>query len=310
MENKFVLPSPEVLLESDFFREHSVSVSTKRDDLIHPLVSGNKWRKLKYNVERCRQEKYSGILTFGGAYSNHLRATAAVGNILDLATIGIVRGDELTPASNETLKCCTQDGMQLVFTTREEYALREEKYYEEELRRRHGNYLIVPEGGANFHGVLGCVEIIKELEGSYDHLFLAGGTGTTAAGLLYADLDTQIHLVSSLKGGEFLQENIRLHLMKAGFSDEEITESMKKLSVHADYHFGGYAKYTDELIDFMNDFYEQTKVPLDQVYTAKAAYALVDQIKKQKIQKDERVLFLHTGGLQGTRVITSVLDFV
>ena len=309
MESELKIPSPLNKLNYSLANEKGVELFIKRDDLIDNVISGNKWRKLALNIERCKQEKYDGILTFGGAYSNHIRATARAAKLVGVKSIGIIRGDELNPLSNQTLSESHLDGMQLVFTSRQEYALRDEKYYEEELRRRHGNYLIVSEGGANFLGVLGCVQIIKELGEIYDHIFLAGGTGTTAAGLLYAQSSTQIHLVPALKGGEFLRKSIRQLLFQAGLDDETLNECDEKLTLHTDYHFGGYGKHSSDLIDFMNDFYNETQIALDQVYTAKTMFALVDQLKKNGFKAGEKILFLHTGGLQGIHSIQDQLIY-
>ncbi|MBN4077514.1 pyridoxal-phosphate dependent enzyme [bacterium AH-315-C20] len=323
MEFKLKTPSITQRLDDPLFQDHELTVDIKRDDQIHPIISGNKWRKLKLNLKKCQTEKYDGILTFGGAYSNHLRATAHAAYIFGLKSIGIVRGDELSPPtlpgrqaggqagpeSNSTLTGCAEDGMELIFCKREEYELRNEKYYEEELRRRHGNYLIVPEGGANYLGVLGCMDIQDELTHNYDHIVLAGGTGTTAAGLLYGNQHAKIHLVSVLKGGDFLKDNIVNLLHECGMLPIESAEVMQNLILHTDFHFGGYARYNDELISFMNDFYKATEVPLDQVYTAKMVYAFYDLVKAGTFESESRILLIHTGGLQGTVVLSDRLIY-
>lgn len=305
----FQLPSTVQAVELDILSQKGIELSVKRDDQIHPVVSGNKWRKLKLNVEKCQKEQYDGILTFGGAYSNHIRATAAAGKIFGIKTIGIIRGDELSADVNETLRQAEADGMQLVFTKREEYDLRGEKYYAEELRRRHGNVLVVPEGGANYYGVLGAVDIVSELEEQYDYIFLACGTGTTAAGILLGSSDTTVVGVPVLKNGRFLSVEIERLLFECGLTPSDIKEVLIDLDLRTDYHFGGYAKHEPELIDFINDFYNQTRIPLDQVYTGKMMYGLLDMVKQGEIEPGSKVLAIHTGGLQGLSSIKDEIQF-
>ena len=158
------IPSPTVHVEHPLFKANDLTVLMKRDDLIHPEISGNKWRKLKLNVEKYKHNKYDSILTFGGAYSNHIAATAAVGNAMGISTIGVIRGEELTPVSNATLEMAAAHGMQLNFVSRADYQYRYERWYWEDLRNQFGNCLIVPEGGANLLGALGCAEILNELD--------------------------------------------------------------------------------------------------------------------------------------------------
>jgi 1-aminocyclopropane-1-carboxylate deaminase len=303
------IPSPISKLDHPLFIEKGVEVYIKRDDLIHSVISGNKWRKLKLNVEKFHQGKYDKLLTFGGAYSNHIAATARSGKELGFQTVGIIRGDELSAESNTTLKQADEDGMELVFTAREEYGLRSEKYYHEELRRRHGHVWIVPEGGANYYGVLGCVEIASEDEPSPTHVFSAAGTGTTVAGLMVGFGKSTIYAVSALKNGAFLKDDIELHLRGFDFDDETHQLLMSQLQLETEYHFGGYAKHNEELITFMNSCFSEMNIPLDKVYTAKMFYALMDKLKKDKIPSGSTVLALHTGGLQGNKSISSLLNF-
>jgi 1-aminocyclopropane-1-carboxylate deaminase len=165
--------------------EHDVKLFIKRDDLIHPEVSGNKWRKLKYNIEKLKQEKKDVLLTFGGAYSNHIAATAAAGKFLGVKTIGFIRGEELANEPlNKTLKKAKDDGMELHFISREDYSARMEKWYIDDLHQKFPNTHIVPEGGANFYGVTGCTEIVSEVDIDFDIIACACGTGTTFAGML------------------------------------------------------------------------------------------------------------------------------
>lgn len=290
------LPSPLQQIKSTLFDEKELEVFIKRDDLIHPVISGNKWRKLKHNIEKFKQGKFDKLLTFGGAYSNHIAATARAGKELGISTIGIIRGDELSEESNQTLSQAFQDGMQLVFTKREEYQLRDEKYYHEELRRRHGHVLIIPEGGSNFYGVMGCQEIGKEFDVNPVYIITACGTGTTAAGLLLNQ--TKVIGVSVLKGGDFLKDNIR-QLLSNILVDEELDETLNRFDLKLDYHFGGYAKNNDDLIDFMKSVKSEFNIPLDHVYTGKMFFALIDLIKEDHFPKGAKIVALHTGGLQG-----------
>ncbi|MFT4600753.1 MAG: 1-aminocyclopropane-1-carboxylate deaminase [Arenicella sp.] len=300
------LPSPIIELSDELFLTHGIKVFLKRDDLIHPEISGNKWRKLKYNIEKCRASNQGALLTFGGAYSNHIAATAALCSELSIESIGIIRGDELSVNSNETLKKATEYGMKLIFTSREEYALKEEKYFHEELRRRHGQITIVPEGGANYYGVLGCTEILKEVEYTPDVIYCAAGTATTSAGILLSS-DAKVKAVSALKGGEFLKDNVLMRLKEFGFESNECKETLENYEVLCDYHFGGYAKHTAELIEFMNDFKLKHQIELDYVYTAKMMFAMYDQIKKGEFKKGQTILAIHTGGLQGNKSISDLL---
>lgn len=301
------IPSPLQEIHSDLFEEKEVRVFVKRDDLIHPVISGNKWRKLKFNVEKFHQSKSDYLLTFGGAYSNHIAATARACKELGVPCIGIIRGDELNASSNSTLQQAAEDGMNLIFTKREEYDLRDEKYYHEELRRRHGNLWIVPEGGSNYYGMMGCMEIPKEIDFNVDYIFTAAGTGTTAAGLFFGG-QSKIHVVSALKGGDFLFDEIKA-MVEWYWSPAEELDFSKRVELLTDYHFGGYAKHRKELVDFMNAFYGEHEIPLDKVYTAKMFYALYDQLKQNKIPKGSTIVALHTGGLQGNQSISEELLF-
>ncbi|MES2799278.1 MAG: pyridoxal-phosphate dependent enzyme [Bacteroidota bacterium] len=270
----------------------------KRDDLIHPEISGNKWRKLKYNLLAAQQQKSDGILTFGGAYSNHLLATAALCKQESLKSIGIVRGEELDSKSNETLKKCEELGMMLVFVSREEYSLRNDELFQKELHIEYPNFMLVPEGGANYLGMIGCQEIWKEIDDHFDYVFVAQGTTTTSLGLLLGcPENTKVIGVPVLKG--FDAANEMKQLAKESFIDEEMMEDcLGRFEVANDYHFNGYGKYDDELLSFIDQFHAETDILLDQVYTGKAMYATAKEIERHN-WTNKRILFIHTGGLQG-----------
>lgn len=274
----------------------------KRDDLIHPEISGNKWRKLKYNVLHVKQVKKEGILTFGGAYSNHLVATAAACQLVGLKAVGIVRGQELNAFSNDTLHRCKDYGMMLDFVSRDEYNLKNERHYHEQLLTKYPNFQIIPEGGSNYLGIIGCQEILSETTNDFDIIALAQGTTTTSAGVLMsADKTTRVWGIPVLKSYDSKTE-IRSLFERSGFDNETISELLSNYMELNQYHFGGYASYTDELLDFIDDFYLETSIPLDPVYTAKAMFGLLNELNLQNIQ-NKRILFIHTGGLQGAKAI-------
>ncbi len=291
-------------LEGECFKKHNIQLYIKRDDLIDSEVSGNKWRKLKFNIEQVKALKKEGVLTFGGAFSNHLIATASACHKAGIQSVGIVRGDELNENSNETLRNCSQLGMRLKFVTREEYRLRYDKMYQNELCAEFENHYVVPEGGANFYGMIGCQEVIEEIDIHYDVLLVAQGTSTTSCGLLLGLPDgVKLHVVPALKNYNSI-ESMR-ELLNYSIFDEEFTdELLQKVVVHADYHFGGYGNYSMELLHFIQKFYRQFQVPLDQVYTGKAMFALFSEMEKGNLD-NKTIVFIHTGGIQGTKFIES-----
>lgn len=304
-----IVPSPIQELHLPVFDAYGITVFVKRDDLIHPSISGNKWRKLKFNVEKFKQKKYDAILTFGGAFSNHIAATAYTGNLFDIPTIGIIRGEELTANSNATLTEAARNGMTLDFVSREQYRERYERFYWEKLRLKYGNVLIIEEGGANFLGLLGCSEIVSELPIRPDFLITASGTGTTAAGLLYASNESTVISVPVFKNGGFIKQEIADLLMYTGLSDIEVNEKLDALEIEPRFHFGGYGKWTNELVDFMNSFYSETAIPLDQIYTGKMMFSFFQMLKEGRFLRGSKIVLLHTGGLQGTASIQNKLQF-
>ncbi|WP_316846950.1 1-aminocyclopropane-1-carboxylate deaminase/D-cysteine desulfhydrase [Pedobacter psychrodurus] len=259
----------------------------KRDDLIDPYISGNKWRKLKYILARAKAENKTHLVTFGGAYSNHLLATAAAASRSGLKSTAFVRGEEV---KNEMLLLCSLFGMKLIFTDRESYR-NKQMLFQQHFADDAQAYFI-DEGGASVEATIGCAEVIGELSETYDHIFCAAGTGTTAAGLLKGiqqhGLHTKLHIIPVLKGGSFIKDEIAKYTLLSSH-----------LELHLDYHFGGYAKTTPELIEFIKTFTAQTGLLLDPVYTAKMFYAIQDLQYKGIIRQEEKVLAVHTGGLMG-----------
>ncbi len=266
-----------------------ISLVIKREDLIHPFVSGNKFRKLKYNLLQAKAENQSTLLTFGGAYSNHIAAVAYAGKENGFQTIGIIRGDELGDKieSNPTLKFAQECGMQFEFVSRETYRLKTEATFLEQLQQQYGAFYLIPEGGTNTFAIQGCEEILTPEDASFDYVACAIGTGGTISGIINSVLPHQKVLGFPALKGNFLQDEIRNFVRQDNW--ELIT----------DYHFGGYGKVTNDLIDWINQFYEQTQIPLDPVYTGKMVFGIVDLITKNYFPENAKILLIHTGGLQG-----------
>ncbi len=278
-------------IPSDLFSGHSVDML--RLDQIDFEVSGNKYFKLKYNIETAQNKGYTRLLTFGGAFSNHLLATAKACALVKLESIGIVRG-ESENANNPTLIRAQELGMQLVFVDRETYRNRDDFDYQKELREQYRAF-VVPEGGNNYLGINGAMEISNLFDQNYDRIFVAAGTGSTAAGLMLNAKKSQIIAINVLKGG-FMQSNIQTHLSNF-LQNKEVAEAL--LSEHIvfeDGHCGGYAKYSTELLTFIREFFNSSGIQLDPIYTGKMALAAKQIISHQPRQKN---LLIHTGGLQG-----------
>jgi 1-aminocyclopropane-1-carboxylate deaminase len=269
--------------------KNNVTLSVKREDLLHPHISGNKFRKLKYNILEAKKQDFTRLLTFGGAFSNHIAATAAAGKEYGLATIGIIRGEELAAkvGDNPTLSFAKSCGMQLEFISREEYRLKTELYFLEGLAARFGDFYAVPEGGTNALAVKGCEEILATEDALFTHIACAVGTGGTISGLINSANENQLVLgFPALKG--------------AGLSDDICKFARNgNWQLIEDYHFGGYGKVTAELVNLINDFYVKTGIPLDPVYTGKLLFGVIDLIEQGYFPEGSSVLAIHTGGLQG-----------
>lgn len=269
----------------------------KREDLIHPTISGNKFRKLKYNIHFAKIQQKDTLLTFGGAYSNHISAVAAVGKEFGFKTIGIIRGEELWDkiSQNPTLSFAKSCGMEFHFITREAYRHKEEIEYLDQLRNRFGDVYIIPEGGTNDLAVKGCEEIMKDEEGVYDYLCVAVGTGGTMAGLVKASKTSETVIGFSALKGCFQNSEIEKYTSKTNY---DIIDS---------YCFGGYGKIDLDLIRFINEFQQKTQIQLDPLYTGKMIYGIVDLFKKGYFNKNSRIFAVHTGGLQGIAGMNQVL---
>lgn len=269
--------------------DKNIQLFLKREDLLHPFVSGNKFRKLKYNLVEAKTQNKSTILTFGGAFSNHIAATAYVGKINDFKTIGVIRGQELESKilSNPTLRFAQQNGMQLYFISREDYRLKHTENFLTKLRKQFGDFYLVPEGGTNSLAVKGCKEILNEKDNIYNYICTCVGTGGTISGLINASGKHQKILGFPALKGNFLQQDIRK------FAKQNNWELI------FDFHFGGYAKINKELVAFINDFKLKHNIQLDPVYTAKMMYGLTQMITSGKFEENSKILAIHSGGLQG-----------
>lgn len=282
----FKFYSPEQEIKLPLFKEKEVRVFVKRDDFIHPFISGNKWRKLKYILKSAKENHKNTLVTFGGNWSNHLLATAAAGANFGFHTFGFVRGE---PVKNPVLALCHTFGMRLQFTSREAYGDKNTLY--KQFFEGNPDSVFIPEGGYSREAMQGCAEIAEEFDHSYEAVFCAAGTGATAAGL-WQGIDShtphsELHVIPVLKGG-FIPSEIK----KLGVDP-------KNIFFHENYHFGGYSKTKPELLTFIQDFVSQTGIMIEPVYTGKSFYAAYDLIRKDTFKRGSTLLLLHTGGLTG-----------
>ena len=270
----------------------------KREDLLHPFVSGNKFRKLKYNILQAKAENQSVLLTFGGAFSNHIAAVAYAGKEQGFETIGVIRGDELRDkiSENPTLSFAQECGMRFEFVTREAYRHKTETAFIEQLQVKFGSFYLVPEGGTNDLAVKGCEEILTEFDAHFDFVCSAVGTGGTISGLINSALPHQKVLGFPALKGDFLQNEIHKFV------------NNKNWELITDYHFGGYGKVTTEFIEWMNWFYAQTGIPLDPIYTGKMVFGVMDLIQRNYFPPKSKILMIHTGGLQGIAGMNAKLE--
>ncbi|KGO96334.1 1-aminocyclopropane-1-carboxylate deaminase [Flavobacterium enshiense DK69] len=271
--------------------EKGIFLYLKREDLLHPEISGNKFRKLKYNLIEAKSEGVDTLLTFGGAFSNHIAAVAAAGKKYGFRTIGIIRGDELIDKidENPTLLFARENGMKFVFVTREIFRQKDSLEFIEKLRLEYGNFYLLPEGGTNNLAVKGCEEILTNEDEDFTYVCCAVGTGGTIAGIINSLRENQKAIGFPSLKGTFLSDDIR------SFAKNNNWELI------SDYHFGGYGKVSEELIVFLNEFYRKTGIPLDPVYTGKMMFGIYDLIKKGYFKEGSKILAIHTGGLQGCK---------
>jgi 1-aminocyclopropane-1-carboxylate deaminase len=297
-------------------------IDVLRLDLLHPFYGGNKYFKLKYNIQKAIGQPFdsaqgdtallsmeghtersrsatSTILTFGGAHSNHIYSTAAYCQELKLKCVGVIRGEESSIENSPTLQFARQQGMHLHFVSREKY--KDQKALHEELKKEFGNFYLIPEGGNNEEGIKGCSEILADVP-FYDHVFCACGTSCTYTGILAsAKKDQNIIGISVLKGENELINEVNANASKFGFEKIRPYSNGKidRSTILNDFHFGGYAKHTQALLDFKRNFEKEFKIPLDYVYTAKLFFAVYDLINKDLLPENKKILIVHSGGLQG-----------
>jgi 1-aminocyclopropane-1-carboxylate deaminase len=286
-------PSKNQQIHLPVLEEKKVELFIKREDLIHPFVSGNKFRKLKYNLHAAKEQQKETLLTFGGAFSNHILATAIAANLNGFKSIGIIRGDELgydlakTLASNETLREAHKNGMIFKFVSREVYRNKSEAPFQNQLKETFGAFYLIPEGGTNSLAIKGCEEILTKEDSKFHYICCAIGTGGTISGLINV--------------AEAHQKIIGFPALKGAFLEGEIQKFTTKENWYlaTSYHFGGYAKYNEALIRFMNQFSKENKILLDPIYTGKMLFGILDLIANDYFPINSKIVAIHTGGLQG-----------
>jgi 1-aminocyclopropane-1-carboxylate deaminase len=284
------------------YTKNGVSVSIKREDLLHPFISGNKYRKLKYNIKEALSEKKTTILTFGGAYSNHIAATAYAGFANGIKTIGVIRGEELQDnlddvlKTNKTLQFAKKHGMAFYFISREAYREKTNPKFIASLSEMFGDFYLVPEGGTNNFAIKGCEEILTDLDEKFDYICTAVGTGGTVSGLINSAKNNQKVFGFSALKGDFLKQKIN-----------QLAKNKNNWELITDFHFGGFAKITDELISFINAFKKEYKIALDPIYTGKMCYGIDVLIRDNYFPKGTKIIVIHTGGLQGIEAINKKL---
>ena len=290
------LPSPLQALPHPLFEEKNIKVFVKRDDLIHPEISGNKWRKLKYNLLEAQQKGCNELLTFGGAFSNHIYAVAAAGKYFGFETNGIIRGDELHENSSETLKFAAVCGMKLYFVSRSEYRDMREDSQNHPFIQSFNRAIILPEGGTNELALEGVGEMAEEIREQLgyapDYVICPVGTGGTMAGIIAAsDPKTKVLGICVLKNGHYLENEIKALI------ENKLGKTKDNYAIVWDGHHGGYAKKTPQLLDFIEEFEERFSIPIEPVYSGKMFFAF-EELIKTTIQPNSTVVLVHTGGLR------------
>ncbi len=268
---------------------NEIKVYLKREDLLDEYISGNKFRKLKYNLLEAKQQNHQTIITFGGAFSNHISAVSYACKLLGFNAVGVIRGEELHDkiADNPTLKFAQQNGMKFQFVSRTDYREKNSDVFIDKLKQKYGDFYLIPEGGTNDLAVKGCEEILQDQDDIFDYLCCAVGTGGTISGVI--------------NSGKPHQTVLGFPALKGDFLSDEISKFTKKNNwrLITDYHFGGYAKINQELVAFINEFKKQTDIVLDPVYTAKMCFGIADLAQKGYFKPNSKIMLIHTGGLQG-----------
>lgn len=286
---ELLLPSPIEELRDARISPAGVRVHLKRDDLVNPDIPGNKWRKLKYNVQAAREARKPAILTFGGAYSNHIRATAAAGTYFGFRTIGVIRGEEHLPL-NSTLRYAVNHGMQITYVDRARYRQKTDSALIAELRDQFGDFYLIPEGGGNAAGVRGCGEIVDEITLPYNVICCSCGTAATLAGISLALPQGRRALgFAALKGAAFLKDDVRR------MQNDLTGRVAPNWDIVLDYHFGGFAKKKPHLMEFIEDFRERHGILLDRVYEAKMMYGLIDMVRQGRFRPGTEIVAVIAG---------------
>ncbi len=272
---------------------NDVKVFMKRIDLVHPVISGNKWYKMKYNIAEMMDEGKGTLLTFGGAFSNHIHATAAAGKIFGFKTIGLLRGEEHLPL-NETLQSAVANGMEIHYVDRTTFRERDSVKFLDGLKKQFGDVYILPLGGTNTIALKGCAEIVDQIEVDFDYICSASGSGGTFAGIATGLNGNKKGIVfPALKGGEFLKEVISDLVFKYS------GKNFQNWTINTDYHFGGFARLTKELVEFTKKFEKLNGFELDYIYTNKMMFGIAELIKSGYFKMGETIVAIHSGGLQG-----------
>ncbi len=288
------LPVPEIEVHTPELDEAGVRLIVRREDLNHPTVSGNKYWKLKYNLLEAQSQGFDTILTFGGAYSNHIVATAVACRLCGLQSVGVIRGEE-ADVNNPTLSRALADGMSILPIPRDLYREKTSETFLDSLRKKFGDFYLVPEGGTNALAIEGVKEMINNIQTPFDYLALAVGTGGTISGCVQALAGrSTIFGFASLKGGFLPKEIGEIHqkYFLPEFSNWKVIDG---------YHFGGYGKSTPDLLKFIRRFEVKHKIPLDPVYTAKMLWGVTEMVKANEFEKGAVIMAVHTGGLQGRK---------
>jgi len=285
--------TPIYKIEDPLIKDSGIKLFIKREDLNHPEMSGNKWHKLKYNLITAKENGYATLLTFGGAYSNHIYATAAAGKLFGFKTIGIIRGEEHLPL-NPTLSFAVSMGMKIHYVNRTSYREKNSSKFMKKLSEKFGKFYLVPEGGTNKLAVKGVSEIISNIDIEFDYVCCACGTGGTLAGLV-SGLNGKKKVLgfSVLKGGSFLLNDVEKLIY------ESVGKKYKNWDINLDFHFGGYAKINSELIEFIQRFQKITSTPIEPIYTGKLLFGVYNLILNHYFNNGNAILAIHTGGLQG-----------
>lgn len=297
------LPSPVTAIKNKLLDDKNIQLFIKRDELIHPLIQGNKWRKLKYNILQAEKKDQNTLLSFGGAYSNHLHALAAAGKQLNFKTIGIIRGE-----NPKQLNPCLQDmldwGMQLKFITRLEYKQKNSIKLINNLKQEFGDFYLIPEGGNNSAGIKGCSEILDELDDDYDVICCEVGSGTMLSALIQKNKSASTkYLGFAVMKNPQLDEEIKHNLIDNTGSSGRVSTARVSTTweINHQYHFGGFAKTSPELDEFIKNFKHENNIQLEPVYSGKMLWGILDLVKHYYFKPGTKILAIHGGGLQGLR---------